>query len=226
MEGLLRCKGGDRRHGVPWGLDWVGLGLFVFGMDLKDVKELILGRRSLKPALMDAERVVSDELFGELFECANWAPSHGHTEPWRFKVFRGDSRVDFGKGLQRSYLAETDEGVLRKEKFAKLGANPLLAYAVIAVCMQRDPAGKIPEVEEIEAVGCAVQNLHLAAQSVGLGVFWSSPAVSYGKTFGKFLGLGEGERCLGMLYIGWPKEGLEWPKSARRDWREKVSFLG
>lgn len=174
---------------------------------------------------MDGERVVADELWAELFECANWAPSHGHTEPWRFKVYRGEAREDLGRGLQAAYREETPEGEFREEKFEKLGRNPQLANGVAVVCMKRDPKGKIPEVEELEAVGCAVQNLHLAAQSVGLGVFWSSPALSYGEVFGDFLGLEEGERCLGMLYVGWPKDGLEWPKSARGDWRRKVEFV-
>jgi len=184
-----------------------------------------MARRSLKPALMDAERVVDEKLWEELFECANWAPSHGHTEPWRFKIYRGDGRVDLGWGLQEAYRTETAEGEFKEEKFEKMGRNPLLAHGVVAVCMRRDPKGKIPEVEELEAVGCAVQNFHLAAQSVGLGVFWSSPVVSYGESFAKFLGLGEGERCLGMLYVGWPKDGVEWPKSVRGDWREKVVFV-
>ena len=206
-------------------LDWSGWGCLFLVMTFSDVKALIMNRRSLKPALMDGERVVSDELWTELFECANWAPSHGHTEPWRFKVYRGEARVCFGRGLQEAYRSETSEGDFREEKFVKMGRNPLLAHAVVAICMKRDPKGKIPEVEEIEAVGCAVQNLHLAAQSVGLGVFWSSPGVSYGESFADFLDLGEDERCLGMLYVGWPKESVEWPKSVRGDWREKVSFL-
>ena len=38
---------------------------------------------------------------------------------------------------------------------------PLLAPVVIAIGMKRQEIEKIPELDEIEAVACAVQNMHL-----------------------------------------------------------------
>lgn len=188
------------------------------------IKELIAHRRSIKPVDMEATREVSRELLLELLECANWAPNHGHTEPWRFHVFQGESRQVFADQLQHAYQQETAECDFKPEKHAKMGKNPLLANTVIAVVMKRDPSGKIPEVEEIEAVACAVQNLHLAAAATGLGVFWSSPAVCYGSTIHDFLGLGEKDKCLGFLYIGWPKEEKSWPQSRRSPVVQKVTW--
>lgn len=209
--------------------EWVDILVLVgqkVGMDMTQVKMLIAGRRSVKPLLMDAERAVDEALWQELFECANWAPTHGLTEPWRFKVYRGEGRGALASALQEAYRQETLEIDFREDKWVKMGVNPMLAHAVVAVVMKREIGGKIPEIEEIEAVACSVQNFHLAASSVGLGVFWSSPAVAYGESFARFLNLSAGERCLGLLYIGWPKEGQEWPLSRRGDWREKVQFLG
>ncbi|SHI80916.1 Nitroreductase [Rubritalea squalenifaciens DSM 18772] len=192
----------------------------------EDVRSLIAQRRSIKPALMEPSREVSEELWQQLFEAANWAPTHGMIEPWRFKVYRGEARELLAKGLQEAYRADTPVEEYRPEKFEKMGKNPLLAHAVVAVVMQPDPKGKVPEIEDVEATACAVQNLHLAASSIGLGVFWSSPAASYGESFAKFLQLEEGDKCLGMLYVGWPKEGLEWPVSKRGAAMEKVHFVG
>ena len=51
----------------------------------------------------------------------------------------------------------------------------MLSSAIIAVSMKRDVTEKIPEIEEIEAVACAIQNMLLTATAYGLGTFWSSP---------------------------------------------------
>ena len=90
--------------------------------------------------------------------------------------------------------------------------------------MSLDPNSKVPELEEAESVACAVQNLHLLAASVGLGVFWSSPAVVYGTSFAQTLELAQNQKCLGLLYVGWPREGLEWPQSKRKNAMDKVVF--
>lgn len=191
-------------------------------MQLEEISKLIAHRRSIKPALMDAEKEVSKELWDTLFDAANWAPSHGHTEPWKFHVFAGDSRNVIAKALQDAYKAETPEAEFRPEKHEKMGKNPLFAHAVIAVEMHRGDNAKIPVMEEIEAVACAVQNMHLAASAAGLGLFWSSPLATYGQSFSDFLELREEDQCLGLLYIGFPKEGKEWPKSIRRPVEDKV----
>lgn len=193
-------------------------------MQIEEVAQLIAHRRSIKPALMDAEREVSADLWKTLFEAANWAPNHGLTEPWRFIVHSGDSRGEIATALQTAYKSETPESEFRPEKFEKMGKNPFLANSVVAIVMKRDPKRKIPEIEEVEAVACAVQNLHLTAASVGLGVFWSSPVVTYGKSFAASLDLAEGDKCLGLLYVGWPKEGLDWPSCKRTDAMAKVTF--
>ena len=193
-------------------------------MQLEEISKLIAHRRSIKPALMDAEKEVSKELWDTLFDAANWAPSHGHTEPWKFHVFAGDSRNVIAKALQDAYKAETPEAEFRPEKHEKMGLNPLYAHAVVAIIMKRGDNPKIPAIEEIEAVACAVQNLHLAAASTGLGVFWSSPSVGYGDTFAKSLALSDSEQCLGVLYVGWPKEGKDWPKCSRKPAEEKVIY--
>ena len=193
-------------------------------MSTEEISKIIAHRRSIKPALMDSEVAISPELWQTLFEAANWAPSHGLTEPWRFLIYSGESRGLIATALQLAYKAETAVEEFRPEKFEKMGKNPFLAHSVVALVMKRDPKRKVPEIEEVEAVACAVQNLHLVASAAGLGVFWSSPAVTYGPGFAESLELGEEDKCLGLLYVGWPKKGLEWPVSKRTDAMAKVTF--
>ena len=39
----------------------------------------------------------------QMLEAANWAPSHGHTEPWRFTVFTGEARHKLGEVFAEAY---------------------------------------------------------------------------------------------------------------------------
>jgi nitroreductase len=71
--------------------------------------------------------------------------------------------------------------------------------------MHRDSGEKIPELEEIEAVACAMQNLMLSAAAAGVGSYWSSPPVLGTSEFRHWLGLREQDRCLGLMYVGWPR---------------------
>lgn len=191
-------------------------------MDLIEAAELIAHRRSVKPIDMDSEKNITSDLWETLIECANWAPSHGHTEPWKFIIYRGESRSDLANALQAAYKADTPEADFMAEKYEKMGRNPLYAHAVVAVVMARGAVVKIPVLEEVEAVACAVQNMHLAASAAGLGMFWSSPPATYGASFAKFLELGDDDQCLGLLYVGWPKEGKSWPVGSRRPAMKKV----
>src|SRR5215204_7169474 len=38
-----------------------------------------------------------------MLEAANWAPSHGHTEPWRFTVFAGAARRALSQAFGDAY---------------------------------------------------------------------------------------------------------------------------
>jgi len=186
----------------------------------------IRSRRSVKPADMNPLRTVDQDLLVTLLENANHAPSHGLTEPWRFTIFQGEARQELASTLQKLYRALTPEGEFREDKMTKMGQNPLLAPVVISIGMDRQVGAKIPEIEEIEAVACAVQNMHLTAMAAGLGAFWSSPPVLESPEFRHFVGLSPHGRCLGLFYIGWPKPDFIWPKAIRRPIEQKLQWRG
>jgi nitroreductase len=183
---------------------------------LTDLSELIRHRRSIKPASMDPARPVPEPMLMQCLENATWAPTHGLTQPWRFKIYTGDSRQLLAAALQLTYREVTSPASYREDKLAKLGLTPLQAPVVILCCMHRDPTAKIPEVEEIEAVACAAQNLMLSATAAGLGSYWSTPPVLETPEWRNWLGLGADDRCLGILYLGWAKPQAEHPSSIRQ----------
>jgi len=174
--------------------------------------------------MMSPEPVREDDLRAVL-ENANWAPSHGLTQPWRFKVYRGDARAKLADALGNLYetaLAPEDQ---KEGKADKMREMPRLAPVVILVCMERQKIEKIRELEEIEAVACAVQNMHLTAASRGLGAFWSTPPFLYKPEMNQWLGLAEKDRCLGIFYLGYPAESGKWPKGRRGSIDDKIEFI-
>ncbi|HSI62584.1 MAG TPA: nitroreductase [Candidatus Saccharimonadia bacterium] len=188
------------------------------------ITEVIRNRRSIKPVDMDASRAVDKAVILELLENANHAPTHGLTEPWRFHIFAGDSRRILADTMARLYRETTPEGEFREDKMRKMSENPLLAGAVIVLGMARRGGSKIPELEEIEAVACAVQNLALSVTAAGLAGYWSSPPLVYTRLFADWLGLGAEDRCLGLFYLGWPKADLRTPKATRKPVEEKITW--
>jgi nitroreductase len=183
-------------------------------------------RRSVKPAGMDATRAVSREVLREIMEDAHRAPTHGLTQPWRFQVFDTEAaRARLAAGLQALYDQVTPEAARNDDKRAKLGAAPRLAPVVIAVAARVVPGGKIPEIEEIAATSCAVENLLLSAHGRGLGGYWSTPPVTMSAELAAWLGFDATHRMLGLVYLGYPAEGKPAPLSPRNPLGDHVVFL-
>ena len=67
--------------------------------------------------------------------------------------------------------------------------------------MRRDKDKSVPEWEEVAATSMAVQNLWIAMVNSKVAGYWSTP--KYSKDVSTFLNLNEGERCLGLFYLGY-----------------------
>lgn len=181
--------------------------------NLSEITDVIKNRRTITPEQFSSRKVHKEQI-ELLLNNAIWAPSHGMTQPWRFKVFTEEGLKRLAAFIPELYKKKTAPEKFMQAKYDKMGNRPLLASAVIAVCMERDKSEKIAEIEEIEAVACAVQNMALTCTAYGLGSFWASPAVIYTPEMNVFLGLGEKDKCLGLFYVGYTDQ--EWPKSHRK----------
>lgn len=193
--------------------------------------QLIRGRRSIKPeSLVSPVQFIDQKIVEHLLENANWAPTHGMNEPWRFKIFTGDARYKLGEFLANWYKENRKGDDFKPAKHEKLRVRPTLASHIIVICMERKSNTKIPEIEDVEAVACAVQNLHLTATAYGLAGYWSSGGPTYTDEMKEALGLGIHDKCLGFFYLGYPKEGaLEKANEAiqlkRTNWQSKVEWM-
>jgi len=150
---------------------------------------------------MYLDKPISNETILKVLENANWAPTHKKTEPWRFKIFKGDKLKDLSEYLGAYYQENTATEKYSEAKHKRTLRKPLQSACVIAICMYKDPNVSIPEWEEIAAVACAVQNMWLSCTALGIGSYWSSPKSI--TSADKFLRLNEHERCLGLFYMGY-----------------------
>jgi len=148
------------------------------------------------------DKPIDESIIRQILENANKAPTHKLTEPWRFKVLRGEAKTRFGEFLQKKYKEIMDpEKEFLQKKYDSLKIKPQQAACVILVSMQRDEAERIPEWEEIAAVACAIQNMYLTCTAYDIGCYWSSPKLM--QYFEEFIPFNSGEKCLGIFYMGY-----------------------
>ncbi|MDA9563595.1 nitroreductase [Flavobacteriales bacterium] len=181
--------------------------------NLSEITEVIQNRRSIYPKDF-SQRKVHREMIEKMLDNARWAPTHGLTQPWLFRVFMGEGLNKLAAFHADTYKAITPADQFLERKYEKLSANVMRSSAVIALCMKRQEIEKIPEIEEIEAVACATQNMHLTATAYGLGAYWSTGGLTYSQEMKTFLELEDKDKCLGLFYVGYPD--VDWPKSQRQ----------
>ena len=86
--------------------------------------------------------------------------------------------------------------------------------------MVRDPKKSVPEIEEIGAVFCAIENIYLTAHAYGIGCYLSTGGITNFDEAKKLFGLEQEDRVLGFMHVGTPKEQ---PKGAKRKTLEEVT---
>lgn len=186
------------------------------------VNRLIRSRRSVFPDQFEKGKTIPDEIVWELLENANWAPNHKHTEPWRFVVFSGQGLSTFA-AFQAARYKETAGEKFRQDKYDKQLTNPLVCSHIIAIVLRRSTKVDIPEMEEIAAVACAVQNLWLSAVAYGFGGYWSTGGITFDPAAKGFLELEENDRLMGFFYLGVVR--VPSPGTRRGAIREKTSWV-
>lgn len=172
------------------------------------IQEVIQSRRTVKPPQMNGQQV-PDEQVKQLLALADWAPTHGHTEPWRFRVYANDKVKAFCQAHAGLYKAHTAPEKYLQEKYDKLLHMGDQASHLIVAIMQRGNLPKIPALEEIAATSCAVQNLLLGATALGITSYWGSGGMAYHPAMKQMLQLREEDLVLGILYLGYTDKPVQ-----------------
>lgn len=183
----------------------------------------IRSRRSVFPEQYTGEKV-DDAIIREMLQNACTAPSHKLTQPWRFIVFKGDGIRRLAEAQAEVYQnVTTKDGTFREDKYKSLLKKPLLSSHIIAVCMKRDEKKSVPEIEELGAVFCAVENMYLTATAYGVGCYLSTGGITYFEEAKQVFELGSEDKLIGFFHVGMPRVFPPQPK--RKAVEDLVSWV-
>ncbi|GIX30419.1 MAG: nitroreductase [Porticoccaceae bacterium] len=181
-----------------------------------DAIEMLLNRTSC-PQLAPPEP--TREELDILYRAAFRAADHRQLKPFRFLEIRGEGRERLGALFLEAARARGE--ALTESEAARLQSLPLRAPLLLVAIAVHRPDPKVPEVEQLLAGGAALQNLLNAAFALGLGAIWRTGAPAHDPRVWRGLGLGEGERILGFVYLGRP--AMERGAPPHRDHRPHVA---
>ncbi len=181
-----------------------------------------------------AKEPVTEQQINTLLQAANEAPSAHNKQSWRFVILRGE------KALELSHLVSQKAESLPRPASAllRMAARSIAsAPAVIAVLntgeliehgtelfkVEKDMARDFFRVMEIQSSAAAVQNMLLAATSLGLGTVWLGILYLIKDSISEFLGEPSGE-FMAVIPVGHPVRETGGPQKDPLDM--KVKFLG
>jgi len=108
------------------------------------------------------------------------------------------------RALERSLKKDDprNDEILKAEK-----QKPLRSPVIIAVLSSpKTGDDKVVELEETVAAGAALQNLLLAAQSLGLGTMVRTGKHSFEEPVREYLRMKANEKLVGLVYTGYASE--------------------
>jgi nitroreductase len=196
-----------------------------------DTLRTIHDRRSVRTFIKDD---VSAQEIEVLLRAANAAPSAHNQQAWKFVILRGEKKLELAQLVTaRSAVFPRPAAVL-----LRMGAKSILsAPAVIAVAntgdlirhgtelfkVDKEAAYDFFRTMEIQSSAAAVQNLLLAATSLGLGAVWLGVLYLLKDEVLRFLGEPEGE-FMAVVPVGRPVASGRGP--AKQPLEVKVRTLG
>lgn len=174
----------------------------------ENIANIIRNRRSTKPSDMNGKKINSSHIH-QLLQLADWAPTHGLTEPWRFIVYENEAIQKFCFDHAELYKANTSTDKFTEAKYEKLLHTGDTVSHIILVYMKRSGGNSIPAAEEFAAVAASIQNILLGAASLDIAVLWSTGGMTYHPSMKNYMGLAVDDTILGLLYMGYTDEPLK-----------------
>ena len=191
------------------------------------VTEVIRSRRTIfqfKPG------PVPQDVLEEILEAGIWSPNHHLTEPWRFTVIGEETKLILAERYREIQIekitsnpkaaAAADEETLAKvgeQGFKKFISKPTI---VAVSCIQDGDEQR--KREDYAATCCAMLNIQLAGWERGVGMQWSTGAITMEQNTYDLLGIDTNqEYIIGFYYMGYPAEV---PSLERKPLSEQVRW--
>lgn len=167
----------------------------------------LLTRRSAKVAALKEPGPTPQQL-EQILTVAARVPDHKRVVPWRFIVFDGEARAQFGNVLADVVARESTDppSPVRLDTERK---RFLQAPLVVALVFRHVPTPGAPELEQLMSCGAAGMNLVHAAHAMGFGANWVTGWAAFSPGIHAALKLAPNEKVAGFIYIGTPGERQE-----------------
>ncbi len=190
-----------------------------------DIIESIAARRSLGKMRPDAP---PRDLIERVLQAGVHAPNHYDTQPWRFFVLINDARAEFGEALAQALsrrMGEVDpaqrEALLKGERH-----KPMRSPVLIVVGVQSESDDPMTRREDLQAASASLQNMLLAAHSLGLAALWRTGDGAYDDSVKAHFGLRPADEIAGILYLGYADESFGPAPARQRDFADKTEWRG
>lgn len=137
-----------------------------------------------------------------MFQAAFRACDHGYLRPWRFLTIQGNALNKLGKLFLASSL-KANPTLLENQQQKLLELTLRAPMIVVAIFSPKDNA-KIPEHEQLLAMGGAAQNFVNAAHVLQYGAIWRTGDMAINEDVKRALKLAQQESIAGFIYLGTP----------------------
>ncbi len=165
------------------------------------VLEAIYSRRSIREFL---DRPVPQEMILEIIRAGTWAPSGLNNQPWRFAIVTDpDTKSRF-------------------EPLTKYSRIIRSARALIPVFVDKE--AMYHPTKDYQAIGACLQNMLLAAHSMGLGAVWLGEIIKSDGAIRELLGLEDGLELMAVVALGFPARNDQ--KSRRNPLESVIVYNG
>ncbi|MGN6532618.1 MAG: nitroreductase family protein [Ginsengibacter sp.] len=191
--------------------------------NIEQFNSIVQNRRSIYPNQFLKGKKIPDEIIWQILENANRAPTHKLTEPWCFKVFSNEGLKYFAD-LQTEIYTKFAGEKFKEKKLKNLREYPLLSSHVIVIGMKRTTTINIPEIEEVIATACAIENIYLSVSAYNLGGYLSTGGITYIEESKSFFDLDLNDKIIGIFYLGCI-DTIANPLSPRKPVKEKVEWI-
>ncbi|TFH42918.1 MAG: nitroreductase family protein [Chrysiogenales bacterium] len=137
---------------------------------------------------------IDDETIRLILDAGRWAPSGLNNQPWRFMIIAD---------------GETKKGLSNLTKYNRIVRESTLCIAVFYDRMKGYDRDK-----DVMAIGACIQNMLLAAHTLGVGTVWLGEILSRKVEAGLLLGAKQDFELMALISLGSPAES---PRSSRKE---------
>ena len=193
-----------------------------------EILELIKKRRTIRKY---KKKQIPKKILNKIIEAGRWAPSAENTQPWKFIILKeGEIKSNFIKKIKKEVYSEkflTSVNVLLKRSIKIIEEAPIiiLVYNTHTFLEKVKKLGKVYEkpayLSEIQSISAAIENMFLAATSLGIGMCWLNFPLLIKDEIEKFFKTKD--ELVAILTLGYPQE--KGKRSKRKSISETVKYL-